>query len=78
VSAANDNFRVISHDDHGEPASCSYCSRGAKRVVVLPLTGRHELEARIRAADGSDLWVGLCAFCVLDMARALQAAEAKR
>lgn len=77
MSAANDNFRVIAHDDHGQPARCSYCARGAKRVVVLPLTGRPDLEARIRAADGGDPWLGLCAYCVLDMARALQAAEAK-
>ncbi len=78
MSAANDNFRVIAHDDRGQPARCSYCARGAKRVVVLPLAGRPELEARIRAADGGDdLWLGLCAFCVLDMAKTLQAAEAK-
>lgn len=76
MSVAPDNFRVIARDDHGQPARCSYCARGAKRVVVLPLTDRPGLEARIAAADGNQLWLGLCAYCVLDMAKALQAAEA--
>lgn len=77
MNVAADNFRVITQDDHGESARCSYCARGAKRVVVLPLTGRPELEERIRAADGEELWVGLCAYCVLEMARALARAEGK-
>ena len=76
-NAAADSFRVITHDDHGEPARCSYCPREVKRVVVLPLTGRPELEERIRAADGDELWLGLCAYCVLEMARALARAEGK-
>lgn len=69
------NFRVISQDDHGEPVHCSYCTRDAKHVVVLPLTDRPELEKWIRAADGEELWVGLCAYCVLAMAKALAHAE---
>jgi hypothetical protein len=34
------------------------------------------LKYRIVALDGSELWVGLCAYCVLAMAKALAAAEA--
>ena len=69
------NFRVITHDDHGAPVRCSYCSRGVKRVVVLPLTVQPGLEERIRAADGDELWMGLCAYCLLEMARAFACAE---
>lgn len=65
------NFEVISQDVHGEPVRCSYCARGVPRVVILPLTQRPELEERLRASDGDVLWVGLCAYCVLAMARAL-------
>lgn len=75
MNVDDDNFRVITTDDHGAPVRCSYCARGAKRVVVLPLTGRPELEKRIRSADGEELWVGLCAYCVLALARALGRAE---
>ena len=71
------NFRVIAADDHGKPVRCSYCARSAKRVVVLPLTDRPELEERIRAEDGEELWMGLCAYCVLAMAKALGRAEGK-
>ena len=71
------NFAVISQDVHGEPVRCSHCARGMKHVVVLPLTDRPELEDRIRATDGDELWVGLCAYCVLAMANALAAAEGK-
>lgn len=78
MSAANDIFSVITHDDHGQPARCSYCPRVVKRVVMMPLTGHPGLEERIRLADGGQRWLGLCAFCVLDMAKALQAAEEKR
>ena len=70
---AVDSFRVIEHDDHGAPVRCSYCPREVKRVVVLPLTGQLEL----RAPDGDDRWLGLCAYCVLAMARALGRAEGK-
>ena len=70
-----DNFRVIAKDDHAAPVRCSYCVRDVKRVVVLPLTGRPELEERIHAADGEELWVGLCAYCVLAMAKSLAKAE---
>lgn len=76
MSIANDNFRVIVSDDHGKPARCSYCTRGAKHVVVLPLTDRLDLEEGIRASD-CESWIGLCAFCVLEMARALARAEGK-
>jgi hypothetical protein len=74
----SDNFRTISVDDHGEPARCSYCSRGMTRVVVLPLTRRPELEDHVQGADSEELWVGLCAYCVLGMAKALQKGEDKR
>lgn len=69
------NFRVISHDDHGDPVHCSYCTRDGKHIVVLPLTDRPELEKWIHAANGEELWVGLCAYCVLEMAKALAHAE---
>lgn len=69
------NFEVITHDVHGKPARCSYCDRGVRRVVVLPLTEHPGLAERIRSADGGPLWLGLCAYCVLDMATALQKAE---
>jgi hypothetical protein len=72
VSIANDNFRVIANDDHGNPARCSYCTRGAKHVVVLPLVDRSDF----RAVNDEE-WIGLCAFCVLEMARALARAEGK-
>lgn len=65
MNVVADNFRVIAQDDHGEPARCSYCARGAKHVVVLPLTGHPELEKQLRASDGEELWLGLCAYCVL-------------
>ena len=77
MNAPADNFCVISQDDHGESVHCSYCTREAKHVVVLPLIDRPELEKWIRAADGEELWVGLCAYCVLEMARALARAEGK-
>lgn len=69
------NFRVVTQDDHGDPVHCSYCTRGVGHVVVLPLTDRPELEKWIRAADGEELWVSLCAYCVLEMAKALAHAE---
>lgn len=70
-------FRVISRSDDGVPVRCSYCARPMKHVVVLPLTKRPELEERLEASDGNELWMGLCAYCVLAMAQALSAAEAK-
>ena len=75
MNVSSDHFRVIAQDDRGEPVRCSYCARGVKHVVVLPITVRPELEERIRAADGGELWMGLCAYCVLAMARALARAE---
>lgn len=66
------NFEVMSHDVHGAPARCSYCERGAGRtVVVLPLTDQQQRVTQ------DDAWIGVCAYCVLDMAKALQAAEGK-
>lgn len=65
------NFEVITQDCHGAPVRCSYCARGVPCVVILPLSQRPELEERLRASDGDELWVGLCAYCVLAMARAL-------
>lgn len=41
---SSDNFRVISHDDEGAAVRCSYCARGVRRVVVLPITPRPELD----------------------------------
>ena len=36
-----------------------------------------ELEERFRAANGEELWMGLCAHCLLAMAKALARAEGK-
>lgn len=69
------NFEVISHDVQGQPVRCSFCALGAKHVVVLPLTPRPELDDRLRGSDGDELWMGLCASCVLGMAEALAKAE---
>ena len=66
------NFEVIAHDVHGAPVHCSYCERGAENVVVLPLTNRPGSQVPLIAGAGEDLWLGLCAYCVLDMAKALQ------
>ena len=77
TSVVADTFDVISKDDHGEPARCSFCARDVPRVVVLPLTGCPELKYRIVALDGAGLWVGLCAYCVLAMAKALARAEGR-
>ncbi len=69
------SFRVISRDDNGEPVHCSHCARGMKHVVVLSLTTKAALEERIaKETDDKVPWVGLCAYCVLAMARALEAA----
>ena len=76
----NDNvdiFRVIAHDDHGAPARCSYCSREVKHVAVLPLAHRVDQPDQIRSADSGDMWLGVCAYCVLELARALARAEGK-
>lgn len=75
MNVAADTFDVISKDDHGEPARCSFCARVVPRVVVLPLTPLPELKYRIVALDGAELCAGLCAYCVLAMAKALAAAE---
>ena len=77
MNVAVDSFRVIAQDDYGKPARCAFCARGAKHVVALPITKRPELEERILAADGHELWMGLCAYCVLAMAKALARAESK-
>ena len=71
------NFRVISQTDDDHSVRCSYCFRGMAHVVVLPLTPRPELDERIAASDGEELWIGLCAYCVLAMARALAQAQGK-
>ena len=71
-------FEVISEDAHGDFVRCSHCARQAEHVVVLPLTQRPELDDQISAADGDPLWVGLCAYCVLAMARALAAAQGNK
>ena len=64
-------FEVISEDVHGDPVRCSYCTRGAPHVVALGLP-------IVAGTSTNDLWLGLCAYCVLDMARALQRAEGKQ
>jgi hypothetical protein len=69
------NFEVLSADDRDEPTRCSFCVRDSRHLVIIPLTQRPELEERIRAADGAELWMGFCAYCVLAMAKALKAAE---
>lgn len=71
---AADTFRVAEQDDHGDPVHCSYCPRDVKRVVVLLLSDQSEW---IPATDGDARWLGLCAYCVLEMARALGRAEGK-
>ena len=65
------NFEVISQDVHGDPVSCSFCTRRVPIVVVLPLTRRPALDDRITESEDEQLWLGLCAYCVLGMARAL-------
>jgi hypothetical protein len=77
VSRVGPLFRVISRDAHGESVRCSYCARGMEHVVVLPLTKRPDLDERIVASDGEELWMGLSAYCVLGMANALAAAGVK-
>lgn len=70
--ADSTSFDVISHDIHGDPVRCSYCARPPKRVVVLPLTALHAANS-----NSDDSWLGVCAYCVLAMAKSLQAAEAR-
>jgi hypothetical protein len=77
VNDNTDSFRVIEQDDHGQPVRCSGCPRVVKRVVVLPLTYRPELEDRFRASGDEELWMGVCAHCLLAMAKALARAEGK-
>ena len=67
-------FRVITRNDDGTPARCSYCARAVTHVAVLPLEQRPELEERIRVGLSGEMWVGLCAHCVLVIAKALAAA----
>jgi hypothetical protein len=69
VSDSVDSFRVIARDDYGKPARCSYCPRAVERVVVLPLADRSELV--------DDRWLGVCAYCVLEMARALARSQGR-
>lgn len=77
MSAATTLFRVIARDVHGDPVRCSCCSRDIQRVVVLPIADPIASEGQLRV-DGGTRWLGACAFCVLDMAKALRAAEEKR
>jgi hypothetical protein len=70
------SFEVIS-EVYGAPVGCSFCARAVKRVVGLPIvdhTGDRpsadpELEGRFTTS------MFLCAYCVLEMAKALAAAE---
>jgi len=71
------NFEVIASDVNGQPVRCSYCKQGAKHVVVLPLTARPGLEDRLVGSDGDQLWIGLCAQCVLEMAEVLAIARGR-
>ncbi len=64
-------------NDDGTPARCSYCARSVDHVAVLPLAQRPELEERIRVGLSGEMWVGLCAYCVLAIAEALAAAHAR-
>jgi len=70
MSAPFPTFDVLSQDMHGRPVECSYCDRPIKKVVALPLPS-------LAASNNndSDRWIGVCAYCVLAMAKALQAAE---
>jgi hypothetical protein len=74
------SFEVISEDIHGQPTRCSYCSRGAPRVVVLPLVDRpaFDNDGAPPSPPSDEAWLGVCAYCVLDMAKALQKAEGTR
>ena len=67
-------FDVISHDMHGNPVNCSYCTRPIKKIVVLPLKPFLSPANNNISAD-DDSWVGVCPYCVLAMAKAFQAAE---
>lgn len=69
------NFDVLAADDRNEPTFCSTCARSARHLVVVPLKWCPGLD--LRAPDGDELWMGLCAYCVLAMAKALAAAEGK-
>lgn len=70
-------FEVISADEYS--MRCSFCSRVVKRVVALRcpqqasrvVASDPELEDRF-ALSGQ---LGLCAYCVLEMAKTLAAAE---
>lgn len=64
MNASADSFRVVERDDYGKPVRCSYCSRAVKRVVVLPLTD-------------DETWLGVCPYCVLEMARSLARAQGR-
>ena len=65
-------FDVITHDDEGKQVRCSYCARPVPHVVVIPLTKQPDLEERIEASDGAELWLGLCADCVDGLHRAIK------
>jgi hypothetical protein len=54
------NFVVVSN------RRCTYCARDALHVVHVPLS---------RKADDDAAWIGLCAYCVLAMAKALAGAK---
>lgn len=69
------NFEVISHDSNGQPARCSFCAHVVTHVVVVPLTTRPGLDESLTSFDGTPLWAGLCAQCLLDMAKALERAK---
>lgn len=84
MKVSEDEFRVVSHDANDKAARCLYCDRGAKHVVVLPLTGLLTLDDADCAQEidsctsaGEELWVSLCAYCVFAMAKALARAESQ-
>ena len=67
-------FEVLARDVNGNPVECSYCDRPIKRVVALPLAP--SIASNSNDTSDTDRWLGVCAYCVLAMAKALQAAEA--
>jgi hypothetical protein len=68
-------FEVFSQDGNGNPVECSYCNRPIKRVVALPLAPSVTASNSNESDHDGDRWLGVCAYCVLAMAKALQAAE---
>ena len=72
MSADAPSFDVMTHDVHGASVCCSHCDRPVPCVVVLPIAQRPSSSDQSPVAtEGGPFWIGLCAYCVLAMARAL-------